>query len=88
VGADVVVAQVLQQFGRIDALVNNAAANLRRRAVDITRDDWDDLIETNITGTFFLTQKVGRHMIASQTSGRIVSIASTHAFVGAPERSA
>lgn len=85
---DATVAQVLQLFGRIDVLVNNAAANLRRRAVDITRDDWDDLIETNITGTFFLTQEVGRHMIASQTPGRIITIASTHAFVGAPERSA
>jgi NAD(P)-dependent dehydrogenase (short-subunit alcohol dehydrogenase family) len=81
------VAKSLEHFGRIDLLVNNAGANLRRKAIDITREDWDGLIATNLTGTFFLTQQIGRHLIARQSSGRIVTIGSSLAFVGAVERS-
>jgi NAD(P)-dependent dehydrogenase (short-subunit alcohol dehydrogenase family) len=79
---------VIARFGRIDVLVNNAAVNLRRKAVDVTRAEWDDLIAANLTGTFFLTQAVGRHLIARGAPGRIVSIASAHALVGTAERSA
>jgi NAD(P)-dependent dehydrogenase (short-subunit alcohol dehydrogenase family) len=81
------VAAVLARFGRIDVLVNNAAVTLRRKAIDITRDEWDDVIAANLTGTFFLTQETGRHLIESGAPGHIVSIASTHAFVGTAERS-
>lgn len=81
-------AAALQRFGAIDVLVNNAAVNLRRKAVDTGWAEWNDLIATNLTGTFFLTQQVGRHLIARKAPGQIVSIASAHAFVGAAERSA
>ncbi|MGA2895514.1 MAG: SDR family oxidoreductase [Xanthobacteraceae bacterium] len=81
------VTAVLDRYGRLDVLVNNAAVNLRRKAVDVSRDEWNGLIETNLTGTFFLTQQVGRHLIAQRSPGRIVTIASAHAFVGAAERS-
>jgi NAD(P)-dependent dehydrogenase (short-subunit alcohol dehydrogenase family) len=80
-------ANVLQHFGAIDVLVNNAAVNLRRKAVDVTIEEWSNVIDTNITGTFFLTQKIGRHMIERVQPGCIINIASTHALVGAPERS-
>jgi 2-deoxy-D-gluconate 3-dehydrogenase len=50
--------------------------------------EWNDLMAANLTGTFFLTQQVGRHLIARKAPGQIVSVASAHAFVGAPERSA
>lgn len=82
------VVQAAEHFGRIDALVNNAGTNLRRRAVDITREEWDRLIATNVTGTFFLTRQIGRHLIARRARGRIITIASAHALVGAAERSA
>jgi NAD(P)-dependent dehydrogenase (short-subunit alcohol dehydrogenase family) len=82
------VAEVIGRFGRIDVLVNNAGTNLRRKAVDVSRDEWASLIETNLTGTFFLTQQVGRHLIAQRSPGCIITIASSHAFVGAAERSA
>jgi NAD(P)-dependent dehydrogenase (short-subunit alcohol dehydrogenase family) len=80
-------ATTIERFGQIDVLVNNAAVNLRRKAVDVTRDAWNDLISANVTGTFFLTQQVGRHLIARGAPGQIVTIASAHALVGAAERS-
>jgi NAD(P)-dependent dehydrogenase (short-subunit alcohol dehydrogenase family) len=81
------VAKVIGKFGRIDVLVNNAGAFLRRKAVDVTREEWDDMIATNLTGSFFLTQQVGRHLIARGAAGSIITVSSTHGLVGAIERS-
>jgi NAD(P)-dependent dehydrogenase (short-subunit alcohol dehydrogenase family) len=80
-------ADIIAAFGPVDLVVNNAGANLRKLAVDVTRAQWDDVIGTNLTGTFFMTQQFGRHLIASGRPGAIVNIASTHALVGASERS-
>jgi NAD(P)-dependent dehydrogenase (short-subunit alcohol dehydrogenase family) len=83
-----VAAKTLERFGRIDVLVNNAGANLRRKAVDVTPDEWNELMAINVTGTFFLTQQVGRHLIARQAAGRIITVTSTAAMIGQSERSA
>jgi NAD(P)-dependent dehydrogenase (short-subunit alcohol dehydrogenase family) len=85
---DAVVAAALAHFGQVDVLVNNAAVNLRSAAVDTTRDQWSALFAVNVTGTFFLTQQVGRHLIGRGARGTIVSVASAHGLVGAAERSA
>jgi NAD(P)-dependent dehydrogenase (short-subunit alcohol dehydrogenase family) len=80
-------ADVLSVFGHLDLLVNNAGANLRKLAVDVTWAEWDAVMATNLTGAFFLTQQVGRHLIADGRPGAIVNLASTHGMVGAAERS-
>ena len=80
-------AEVVAVLGAVDVLVNNAGANLRRAAVDVTPAEWNAVMATNLTGTFFLTQAAGRHWIATSRPGVVVNIASTHAFVGAAERS-
>jgi NAD(P)-dependent dehydrogenase (short-subunit alcohol dehydrogenase family) len=68
-------------------LVNNAGVNLRMPAAEVTPDDWDTVIETNLGGTFFLSQQAGRHWMATGQPGCIVNIASAHGLVGAAERS-
>src|SRR5262245_927455 len=80
-------AKAVATFGTLDVLVNNAGANLRKRAVDVTPAEWDDVIGTNVTGTFFLSQQFGRHLIAAGRPGALVNIASTHGLAGAAERS-
>jgi 2-deoxy-D-gluconate 3-dehydrogenase len=79
--------EVFAAFGGLDLLVNNAGANLRKRATEVTAAEWDALMGVNIRGTFFLTQQIGRHLIANGRGGCIVSIASTHGLRGAAERS-
>ena len=78
---------VVATFGRVDVLVNNAASNIRRKAVDVTPAEWNLHIGVNLTGTFFMSQQMGRHLIAAKRPGAIISISSTHAVIGAVERS-
>ena len=74
-------------FGRVDVLINNAGANLRRPASDVTLAEWDTLIGANLTGTFFMTQQMGRHLVGAKRAGCIISIASTNGVVGVADRS-
>ena len=49
-----------QAFGRIDVLVNNAGCNVRKKAVDVTWDDWNLVLDTNLRGAFFVAQAVAQ----------------------------
>ena len=80
-------AQAVSGLGRVDTLVNNAAVTLRRAALEVTPGEWDELMAVNLTGTFFMSQQAGRHLIASGRPGSVISLASTHGMVGYAERS-
>ena len=56
-------------YGKIDILVNNAGCNVRKPAVDVTWDDWNLILDTNLRGTFFVAQAVARHDDPAQATG-------------------
>lgn len=68
-------------FGKIDILVNNAGCNVRKPALDVTWDDWNLILDTNLRGAFFVAQAVGRCMIAREY-GRIINIGSVTSVFG------
>lgn len=62
--------------GKLDILVNNAGCNVRKPAVDVTWDDWNLILETNLRGGFFLAQAIARDAMIPRGYGRIVNIGS------------
>jgi NAD(P)-dependent dehydrogenase (short-subunit alcohol dehydrogenase family) len=68
-------------FGHLDILVNNAGCNVRKPALEVTWEDWNLILETNLRGSFFVAQAVARGMIARRY-GRIINIGSVTAVAG------
>jgi len=71
----------LEEFGRLDVLVNNAGTIRRAPAAEYSEEDWASVIEVNLSAVFRLSQLAGRHMI-ERGSGKIVNIASLLSFQG------
>ena len=68
-------------YGRLDILVNNAGCNVRKPALDVTWDDWNLILDTNLRGSFFVAQAVARRMIP-RGYGRIINIGSVTSVAG------
>lgn len=68
-------------FGHLDILVNNAGCNVRKLALDVTWDDWNLILDTNLRGSFFVAQAVARRMIP-RGYGRIINIGSVTSVAG------
>ena len=75
------VADAKDAFDRIDILVNNAGCNVRKRAVEVTWDDWNLVLDTNLRGAFFVAQSVAKEMIPNGR-GRIINIGSVTSVFG------
>ena len=75
------VSEVESRLGRIDVLVNNAGCNVRKPALDVTWEDWNLILETNLRGPFFVAQAVARGMI-QRGYGRIINIGSVTSVAG------
>ena len=68
-------------FGKVDILVNNAGMNIRKPALDVTWNDWNAILDTNLRGSFFVAQAVARGMVARRY-GRIINIGSVTSVAG------
>ncbi|HXH11497.1 MAG TPA: SDR family oxidoreductase [Alphaproteobacteria bacterium] len=73
------VAQVIEHFGRIDILVNNASNYYKTPFQDLTEEQWDDLVDTNLKGTFLVAKRVGDEMLKAG-SGKIINLADWAGF--------
>jgi NAD(P)-dependent dehydrogenase (short-subunit alcohol dehydrogenase family) len=80
-GIEKMAADAEAAFGQIHILVNNAGMNIRKPALEVTWSDWNQILDTNLRGTFFVAQAVARRMIAKQY-GRIVNIGSVTSVFG------
>ncbi len=79
------VAAALARFGRLDILVNNAGTNVRTGTIDLPLEDWQRIVDVNLTGPFICAQAVLPTMI-EQGYGRIINMSSIFGAVGFPSR--
>jgi gluconate 5-dehydrogenase len=84
---------IVAEFGRIDVLINNAGISWGAPVEEMSLEDWNKVIETNLTGTFLCAQAVGKVMIrqgrgensaSKNSAGKIINIASVAGLGGAP----
>jgi 2-deoxy-D-gluconate 3-dehydrogenase len=81
-GAASLFSQVKEKLGRVDILVNNAGTIARAAAEDVSLEDWQQVLQVNLTSVFQLSQLAARDMIARKAPGKIVNIASLLSFQG------
>src|SRR6266851_723958 len=78
---EAMVAAAESAFGHLDILVNNAGVNIRKPALEVTWEDWNVIVDTNLRGSFFVAQAVARRMIPAKY-GRIINIGSVTCVAG------
>jgi NAD(P)-dependent dehydrogenase (short-subunit alcohol dehydrogenase family) len=78
---------VVQTMGTVDILVNSAGINRPQKSVDVTEENWDAVLDTNLKAAFFLSQAAGREMIKKH-GGKIIHISSQAGLIGLPMRAA
>ncbi len=80
----VFVDKVIQQFGRVDILVNNAGINMKKDFANVTDEEFQNILTTNVTAVFSLSREVVKHMLL-KGSGNIIHISSMAAQYGLPK---
>ncbi len=80
---DAAIQRAVTEMGHIDILVNSVGEPIRKSVLELTDDEWDGAVRSNLTSTFYTCRASGRHFI-EQKSGRIINIASTAGKRGRP----
>jgi NAD(P)-dependent dehydrogenase (short-subunit alcohol dehydrogenase family) len=75
-----VIDQAVERFGRVDILVNNAAVFPPSLAIEVSEETWDQTVDTDLKGAFFLAQFAAKAMIAADNGGRIINLLTTAAL--------
>jgi NAD(P)-dependent dehydrogenase (short-subunit alcohol dehydrogenase family) len=75
------VGMAIREYGKIDILVNNAGLNIRRPSTEVSQQDWDTVLDTNLKGSFFCAQAVAKEMI-KRNYGRIINVGSCTCVFG------
>jgi NAD(P)-dependent dehydrogenase (short-subunit alcohol dehydrogenase family) len=81
------VEQAIRELGHVDILVNNAGMNIRNSVVDYSDEDWNRVLQTNLSSAFYCCRAVGPHLI-ERGWGRVVNLASIMALTSLPGRCA
>ena len=79
--AEELINHCIGKFGKIDVLINNAGISQNKLFTDITDDDWNKMMGTNLNGIFYTTQKALQYMLP-ECSGKIINISSIWGMVG------
>lgn len=75
------ITNVVDQWGNIDILINNAGMNIRSQALNVTDEEWQMIMDTNLKSAFMFSQEVGRVMKESGNGGKIINISSVGGHV-------
>ena len=81
-GAAGIVDECISRFGRLDILVNNAGVIRRAPAMEFGEEDWEDVVQINLSAAFYLSQAAARHYVERGGGGKIVNTASVLSYEG------
>ena len=79
---DDLVAKTVQNFGKVDIMVNNAGIGITKRVTEMTVEEWDEVVDTDLRGVFLGAAAAAKVMIAQGIQGRIINISSAGGLVG------
>lgn len=79
---DALVERSVAEFGKVDIMVNNAGMGITKRIVEMTEDEWDEVVDTDLKGVFFGGAAAAKVMIEKEIKGRIINISSAGGLVG------
>lgn len=69
-------------LGPCEALVNCGGCTVRKPAIEVTVDEWDEVIDTNLRGSFFVAREFARRLMSERRGGVVVNVGSTHGLLG------
>ena len=80
--ARTVIEECITVLGRFDILINNAGIIRRAAALEFTQEDWEAVLNVNLSSTFYLCQAAARHFVGANQAGKIINVASMLSFQG------